>query len=430
MAETIYNKAQAQEIADLLKNAWYELTDGNENNFTKELFESINKLTHKALSKDEADEIAQTLKKNLNLHDDIDYLFNYNQQELGKENEKQEFSQENSNQNANSQEQTNKNTQNKDNSQSNSQHNTQNSAENNNANENTAIPPFDKRTAFETSLNKYDKLCAQNENFAELQAIHELDSKLDDDIAQNDKDIALKQKEIEEKQKKLDEQQAARQNDDPNFSSQDIDKNDPLAREKKELQELQEKGRTLQADKVKCKQKIQDSISNMFAAKDIYDIMKNLLEVYRSIKQAQLINKNIKENDKKMKELDEKINSYMKRLNAALQVVGMTQEGKELVYHLSKDLKEAEKDSKSNLANLRQQYDFNEKLKVLFAQRTSTTNIDNNTKDIAKFMERINKEQPNFVKNYPKPFERAMTIIQGKDKTQERTQAQYQGRSA
>lgn len=77
-----YNKAQAQEKAQMLKDMWNELTGYEEDSFTPKLFESIDRLTNEALPQDEAEQIAQMLKNNLNLNDDIDYLFNYNQKEL------------------------------------------------------------------------------------------------------------------------------------------------------------------------------------------------------------------------------------------------------------------------------------------------------------------------------------------------------------
>ena len=430
MAETTYNKAQAQEIADLLKNAWYELTDGNENNFTKELFKSINKLTHKALSKDEAGEIAQTLKKNLNLHDDIDYLFNYNQQELGKKNEKQEFSQENSNQNANSQEQTNKNTQNKDNSHSNSQQTTKNLAENENSKEQQKrYSNFEKRQIFEESLNSYDEMLKKNKDFENLHSSREKSDKIDDEIAQNDKDIIEKEQEIKQKQEKLDELERQK-NQKTQFGAEELDEKDPLAREKQELQALKEKNMALKEQKIQCEQSISESVGKIASANDVYEVYKNLIIIYRKLKEAQGINKNLDYNNQKIKELDEKINGYSQKLNEVLKKAGLTKEGKELINEFTKDLYAAQKESKAQQQELKKQNQFYQDLGILFKQRQSTTNLEANTNEISKLIQKIQKESPEFQNNYANTFKQAMTIIQNKDKTQEKTQSQYQGRSA
>ena len=159
-----YNKAQAQEKAQMLKDMWNELTGYEEDSFTSKLFESIDRLTNEALPQDEAEQIAQMLKNNLNLNDDIDYLFNYNQQELSQKNNEQENlnenSQEQQNTNLQEQEQTNENAQNKDNPQQNTQENAKNSV-NSNENENSKTEDysnFDKRTAYEQGLNGFEKL--------------------------------------------------------------------------------------------------------------------------------------------------------------------------------------------------------------------------------------------------------------------------------
>lgn len=178
-----YNKAQAQEKAQMLKDIWNELTGYEEDSFTPKLFESIDRLTNEALPQDEAEQIAQMLKNNLNLNDDIDYLFNYNQKELSQNNEQENLNenikeQEQTQQNTNSQEQTNENTQNKDNPQ-------QNTQENSNENENSKTEDysnFDKRTAYEQGLNGFEKLRAHNEDFANLHKAFELDDKISQEI--------------------------------------------------------------------------------------------------------------------------------------------------------------------------------------------------------------------------------------------------------
>lgn len=405
-----YNKAQAQEKAQMLKDMWNELTGYEEDSFTPKLFESIDRLTNEALPQDEAEQIAQMLKNNLNLNDDIDYLFNYNQKELSQNNE-----QENLNENTKEQEQTQQNTQ-----------------ENSNENENSKTEDysnFDKRTAYEQGLNGFEKLRAHNEDFANLHKAFELDDKISQEIEKNQKAIEEKEKEIAQKQKKLDEKQKEKNADfDPEFNADEIDKNDPLKNEKEHLRRLQDQAKILQEKKNECKRTIQDSITNMFAAKDIYDIMKSLLTILRQIKKARLINQDIKENDKRMKELDELINGYKQRLNKTLQIAGLEKEGKELLYELNKDLYQTQKESTKELENLRLQKQFSDDLNILFKQRTSTTNLDNNTKDIEKLVQKIQKQAPNFEKNYATSFKQAMDIINEKGKANENTQ--YQSRSA
>lgn len=181
-----YNKAQAQEKAQMLKDMWNELTGYEEDSFTPKLFESIDRLTNEALPQDEAEQIAQMLKNNLNLNDDIDYLFNYNQQELSQNNEQENLNEnsQKTNENTNSKEQTNENAQNKDNSQHNTQENAKNSA-NSNENENSKTEDysnFDKRTAYEQGLNGFEKLRAHNEDFANLHKAFELDDKISQEI--------------------------------------------------------------------------------------------------------------------------------------------------------------------------------------------------------------------------------------------------------
>lgn len=411
-----YNKAQAQEKAQMLKDMWNELTGYEEDSFTPKLFESIDRLTNEALPQDEAEQIAQMLKNNLNLNDDIDYLFNYNQKELSQNNE-----QENLNENTKEQEQTQQNT----------QENAKNSV-NSNENENSKTEDysnFDKRTAYEQGLNGFEKLRAHNEDFANLHKAFELDDKISQEIEKNQKAIEEKEKEIAQKQKKLDETQKEKNTDfDPEFNADEIDKNDPLKNEKEHLRRLQDEAKILREKKNECKRTIQDSITNMFAAKDIYDIMKSLLTILRQIKKARLINQDIKENDKRMKELDELINGYKQRLNKTLQIAGLEKEGKELLYELNKDLYQTQKESTKELENLRLQKQFSDDLNILFKQRTSTTNLDNNTKDIEKLVQKIQKQAPNFEKNYATSFKEAMDIINEKGKTNENTQ--YQSRSA
>lgn len=411
-----YNKAQAQEKAQMLKDMWNELTGYEEDSFTPKLFESIDRLTNEALPQDEAEQIAQMLKNNLNLNDDIDYLFNYNQKELSQNNE-----QENLNENTKEQEQTQQNT----------QENAKNSV-NLNENENSKTEDysnFDKRTAYEQGLNGFEKLRAHNEDFANLHKAFELDDKISQEIEKNQKAIEEKEKEIAQKQKKLDETQKEKNTDfDPEFNADEIDKNDPLKNEKEHLRKLQDEAKILQEKKNECKRTIQDSITNMFAAKDIYDIMKSLLTILRQIKKARLINQDIKENDKRMKELDELINGYKQRLNKTLQIAGLEKEGKELLYELNKDLYQTQKESTKELENLRLQKQFSDDLNILFKQRTSTTNLDNNTKDIEKLVQKIQKQAPNFEKNYATSFKQAMGIINEKGKANENTQ--YQSKSA
>ena len=411
-----YNKAQAQEKAQMLKDMWNELTGYEEDSFTPKLFKSIDRLTNEALPQDEAEQIAQMLKNNLNLNDDIDYLFNYNQKELSQNNE---------------QENLNENTKEQDNPQHNTQENAKNSA-NSNENENSKTEDysnFDKRTAYEQGLNGFEKLRAHNEDFANLHKAFELDDKISQEIEKNQKAIEEKEKEIAQKQKKLDETQKEKNADfDPTFNSDEIDKNDPLKSEKEHLRRLQDEAKILQEKKNECKRTIQDSITNMFAAKDIYDIMKSILTILRQIKKARLINQDIKENNKRMKELDELINGYKQRLNKTLQIAGLEKEGKELLYELNKDLYQTQKESTKELENLRLQKQFSDDLNILFKQRTSTTNLDNNTKDIEKLVQKIQKQAPNFEKNYATSFKQAMGIINEKGKSNENTQ--YQSRSA
>ena len=403
-----YNKAQAQGKAQMLKDMWNELTGYEEDSFTPKLFESIDRLTNEALPQDEAEQIAQMLKNNLNLNDDIDYLFNYNQKELFQNNE-----QENLNENTKEQEK-------QEQTQQNTQENAKNSA-NSNENENSKTEDysnFDKRTAYEQGLNGFEKLRAHNEDFANLHKAFELDDKISQEIEKNQKAIEEKEKEIAQKQKKLDETQKEKNADfDPKFNADEIDKNDPLKNEKEHLRRLQDEAKILQEKKNECKRTIQDSITNMFAAKDIYDIMKSILTILRQIKKARLINQDIKENDKRMKELDELINGYKQRLNKTLQIAGLEKEGKELLYELNKDLYQTQKESTKELENLRLQKQFSDDLNILFKQRTSTTNLDNNTKDIEKLVQKIQKQAPNFEKNYATSFKQAMGIINEKGKT-------------
>lgn len=403
MANDTYSKEQAQEIADTLKNAWYELADGSESNFTKQLFESIDKLTHKALPQDEADEIAQFLKRNLNFSDDIDYLKNYNQQELAKTM----------------------------NSEQNLQQNTQNSSQNQNESskeqEKQQYSNFEKRQFFEESLNSYDEMLKSNKDFEKLHSSREQSDKIDDEIARNDKDIIEKEQEIKQKQEKLDELERQK-NKKAQFNGDDIDENDPLAQEKKELQALKEKSMALKEQKIQCEQSISESVGKIAAANDVYEVYKNLIIIYRKLKEAQGINKNLQYNKERMKELDEKINGYTQKLNEVFKKAGLTKEGKELLNEFTKDLYITQKESKAQQQEITKQYKFYQDFDILFKQRESTTNLESNTNAISKLYAKVQKESPDFQKNYANTFKKATTILQGKDKTQEKTQ--YQGRSA
>lgn len=403
--DTTYSKEQAQEIADTLKNAWYELTDGSESDFTKQLFESIDKLTHKALPQDEADEIAHFLKRNLNFSDDIDYLKNYNQQEFAKTM--------NSEQN------------------SNSQQNTKNSSQSQNESpkeqEKQQYSNFEKRQFFEESLNSYDEMLKSNKDFEKLHSSREQSDKINDEIARNDKDIIEKEQEIKQKQEKLDELERQK-NKKAQFNGDDIDENDPLAQEKKELQALKEKSMALKEQKIQCEQSISESVGKIAAANDVYEVYKNLIIIYRKLKEAQGINKNLQYNKERMKELDEKINGYTQKLNEVFKKAGLTKEGKELLNEFTKDLYIAQKESKAQQQEITKQYKFYQDFDILFKQRENTTNLESNTNAISKLYAKVQNESPNFQKNYANTFKKATTILQSKDKAQEKTQ--YQGRSA
>ena len=395
-----YNKAQAQEKAQMLKDMWNELTGYEEDSFTPKLFESIDRLTNEALPQDEAEQIAQMLKNNLNLNDDIDYLFNYNQKELSQNNEQENL-------NTNSQEQTNENT----------QENAKNYSN------------LEKRQILEKSLNEYDELCKNNKDFNNLHLNRQLDENLTQQMQENEKNIIEKENEIKQKQERLDE--LARQNNkETKFNGEKInkDEDDPLAKEKQELQNLKEKSMSLKEQKKKCEQDISESVAKIASSDDVYETYKALINIYRRMKEAQGISDNLKFNKERMKELDEKIKNYNKKLENAFKIAGLTKEGKELLYELNKDLYQTQKESIKELENLRLQKQFNDDLNILFKQRTSTTNLDNNTKDIEKLVQKIQKQAPNFEKNYATSFKEAMGIINEKGKTNENTQ--FQNRSA
>lgn len=391
-----YDKAQAQEKAQMLKDMWNELTGYEEDSFTSKLFESIDRLTNEALPQDEAEQIAQMLKNNLNLNDDIDYLFNYNQQELSQNNE-----QENLNENTKEQEQT--------------QQNTQENAKN--------------YSNLEKSLNEYDELCKNNKDFNNLHLNRQFDENLTQQMQENEKNIIEKENEIKQKQERLDE--LARQNNkEAKFNGEKInkDEDDPLAKEKQELQNLKEKSMSLKEQKKKCEQDISESVAKIASSDDVYETYKALINIYHRMKEAQGISDNLKFNKERMKELDEKIKNYNKKLENAFKIAGLTKEGKELFNEISKDLYQTQKESAKELENLRLQKQFNDDLNILFKQRTSTTNLDNNTKDIEKLVQKIQKQAPNFEKNYATSFKQAMGIINEKGKTNENTQ--FQSRSA
>lgn len=284
---------------------------------------------------------------------------------------------------------------------------------------------FEKRQYFEEALSHYDDMLKSNKDFNALHSAYIEDERIDKEILKNDKEIIEKEQEIKLKQEKLDELEKQK-NKEANFNAQNLNQDDPLAREKQELQALKEKSMSLKEQKSKCQQSIQDSISSIFGAKDIYDVMKNILNMYRKIKEAYNINQNIKFNDKRMKEIDDKINNYTQKLNDILKIAGMSKEGKELLNELTKDLYQAQKESKNEHVQLKQQHNFYQKLDLLFAQRKNTTNLKANTQEIEKLIQRIQKEAPNFEKNYANSFKEALNITQGKDKIQ----AQYQSRSA
>lgn len=286
---------------------------------------------------------------------------------------------------------------------------------------------FEKRQFFEEALNDYDDLLKSNKDFNALHSAYSEDERLDKEILANDKAIIEKEQELQQKQEKLDELERQK-NKQGNFNAQDFNQDDALAREKQELQALKEKAMALKEQKSKNQQSIQDSISAIFSAKDIYDVMKNLLNTYRKMKEAYHINQNIKFNDKRMAEIDAKINNYTQRLNDILKLAGMTKQGKELLNELTKDLYQAQKESQSKHNELKQEHEWYKKLDLLFTQRKNTTNLQANTQEIQKLMQRIQKEAPNFEKNYANTFKEALHIAQGQDKSQEKTQ--YQGRSA
>lgn len=284
---------------------------------------------------------------------------------------------------------------------------TQSQENSQNSNETHINPPFEKRMHFKQSLEGYEKLKEKSEGFASLHENYDKEDAINKAIDENAKAIADKEKEIAQKQSKLDEQNEQS----PEFSTDDIDKNDPLKREKERLKELQDEARKLQEDKADNQRAIQDSISSMFAAKDIYDVMKNLLNIYRKMKKALFINKNIKSNDEKIKELDKQINDYIKRLNATLQTAGMIKEGKELAHELTRDLHSMQKESESEFKGLQKDFELYNELNLLLTQRKFTTNLNANTQDIEKLILKIQKESPNFNKTYPNQLKEAQNII-------------------
>ena len=288
---------------------------------------------------------------------------------------------------------------------------------------------FDRRNAFEQGLNGFDTIREQNKPFDELNKNYDWSDEIDKEMAKNQEAIEEKERELALKQKKLEEEKNKQEQ---KFKDGKADENDPLANAKKELRDLQEKQKKLEEDKIKCKQAIQDNIADMFAAKDIYDIVKALLTVYRKIKEARQINETLKLDKERMKELDEMINGYKNRLSLALNNVGLKEEAKILMNELTKDLHDEQKKSAQDLQILRKEKELCDELSILFKQRKNTANLDKNGEQIEKMMSKIQKECPNFEKHYNNSFKQAMGIIkereQGKTKTQ--SQTQYQGRSA
>lgn len=284
---------------------------------------------------------------------------------------------------------------------------------------------FEKRQYFEEALNHYDDMLKSNKDFNALHSAYVEDEKIDKEILKNDKEIIEKEQEIKLKQEKLDELERQK-NKQAHFNAQDLNQDDPLAREKQELQALKEKSMALKEQKIQCEQSISESVGKIASANDIYELYKNLINIYRKLKEAEGINKNLQYNKERMKELDDKINNYTQKLNDILKIAGMSKEGKELINQLTKDLYKAQQESQSKHNELKQEHDFHKKLDLLFTQRKSTTNLKANTQEIEKLIQRIQKEAPNFEKNYANSFKEALNIAQGKDKIQ----AQYQSRSA
>lgn len=262
---------------------------------------------------------------------------------------------------------------------------------------------FEKRQYFEEALNHYDDMLKSNKDFNALHSAYVEDERIDKEILKNDKEIIEKEQEIKLKQEKLDELERQK-NKQAHFNAQDLNQDDPLAREKQELQALKEKSMALKEQKIQCEQSISESVGKIASANDIYELYKNLINIYRKLKEAEGINKNLQYNKERMKELDDKINNYTQKLNDILKIAGMSKEGKELINQLTKDLYKAQQESQSKHNELKQEHDFHKKLDLLFTQRKSTTNLKANTQEIEKLIQRIQKEAPNFEKNYANSF--------------------------
>ena len=286
---------------------------------------------------------------------------------------------------------------------------------------------FERRTAYEQGLNGFDDIREQNQAFDNLNKAYDYQDKIDKEMEENQKAIEEKEREIALKQKKLEEERNKKEQE---FKDGKINDDDPLEKAKDTLRELQEKQKKLEEDKIKCKQAIQDAIGDMFAAKDIYDLVKNLLIVYRKIKEARQINETLKLDKERMQKLDEKINGFANKINLALQKAGAVEEAKEFMYELTKDLHDDQKKSKEELQTLRKKKEYCDELNILFKQRKNTSNLDRNTDEIEKMMKKIQKETPDFEKHYNTSFKQAMGIIKDREQGKTQSQSQYQGRSA
>ncbi|TQR56254.1 hypothetical protein [Campylobacter troglodytis] len=300
----------------------------------------------------------------------------------------------------------------------------QENSQENEIEEDRTFTNFEQEMMYESSLKEYDEFIKGNKDLNELHKNRELNDNLGEALNKNAKEIADKEEEIQKKQKLLDEQAKAN-NKEAKFSGDDIEQEDPLAKEKQELQNLKEKAMALKEQKDKCEEDISQSVGRIASAQDVYEVYKNLINIYKRMKESSNIEKNRKFNKEKMKELENKINSYTKKMNEVLKQVGMTKEGKELCNMLTKDIYEAQKESKKNHQNLVKQATYYKELRKLMKDRNTTLNLDKNTSLIQKIYKNIMNETPEFQHNYPNMFKEITKIINGKEQTQE----QNRGRS-
>lgn len=257
--------------------------------------------------------------------------------------------------------------------------------------------PKEKQVFLKSTSNHIKENEKINDSLEHLEALDE-----------NDKLIKQSEERIKNTEEKLAKQDTKENTDTQNLNeaidekfTQDYEK--MLEEQKKELEQLKKEKEGLEDN-------FNKSIQNLLNSTDIDSLMKTLREFDKAL--ALLLDKSFEEKDLLNKQREE-------RLEKALQ----SGEIKEVVKDFVKELHDKNKEVKKANKEM-------EKEQVAFIKLDKMLKKDMDIKEIQKlnsFYENIDKDLPDFKKNYPKSYERGLKTLE-KAKTNTLNKIKEQGR--